>query len=336
MIDKSKQGQKQDRAGVLIVNLGTPDNFSYWPVRRYLKEFLSDRRVIEANRAVWWFVLNLIILTSRPRKTGHGYEKIWNREADESPLKTITRAQAQGLADAFRDFSNVSVDWGMRYGNPPIGDRLRALKEQGHDRVLIAPLYPQYSASTTATVLDKVFETLGTMRWQPAIRTLPPYYAEPVYIKAVGESIRSQIAAIGWKPDRILVSFHGMPVDYVARGDPYYRHCVETVRLLREMLAEEELVIAFQSRFGGAEWLQPYADVTAAELARKGCRNLLVICPGFAADCLETLEEIDIGLRKTFLENGGKQFSLVPCLNASAPSIRMLGQLIHKELQGWI
>jgi ferrochelatase len=336
MIDKIKQAQEQNGAGVLIINLGTPDSFNYRQVRRYLKEFLSDRRVIETNRAVWWFVLNFIILTSRPRRTGHGYEKIWNRETDESPLKTITRAQAKGLAEAFTGFGNVSVDWGMRYGNPPMGERLRALIEKGHDRILIAPLYPQYSASTTATALDKVFETLRAMRWQPAIRTLPPYYAEPVYISALAESIRSHIGKIGWKPDRILVSFHGLPVDYVARGDPYYQNCVETVRLLREMLDEEELVIAFQSRFGRAEWLQPYADVTAAELARKGCRNLLVVCPGFAADCIETLEEIDIGLRHTFQANGGKNFSLVPCLNASEPSIRMLSQLLKKELQGWI
>lgn len=331
-------GAELSRVGVLLINLGTPDNFTYWPVRKYLKEFLSDRRVIETNRFLWWFILNGIILTTRPQKSGHAYEKIWNRHLNESPLKTITRAQSEAIAELFQGYSNITVDWGMRYGKPPLAERLQAMKEQGHERILLAPLYPQYSASTTATALDKAYETLRNMRWQPAIRTLPPYYDEPAYISALAESIRSHIDKHGWKPDRILVSFHGLPQAYVKRGDPYYHHCTRTARLLREALEarEDELVVAFQSRFGRTEWLKPYADITAAQLAQNGCQNLLVICPGFAADCIETLEEIAIRLRQTFISNGGKEFSVVPCLNASLPSLRMLSELIRRELAGWI
>jgi ferrochelatase len=326
------------RIGVLLINLGTPENFTYWPMRRYLKEFLSDRRVIETNRLLWWFVLNGIILTIRPRRSGHAYKEIWNRDRDESPLKTITRAQSDAVAEVLKNRSRITVDWAMRYGQPAIGERLKAMREQGHERILLVPLYPQYSAATTATALDKAFYALRKMRWQPAIRTMPPYYGEPAYITALAESVRAQMDKLFWKPDCLLTSFHGLPRDYVERGDPYYRHCQETARLLREALElrEDQFVVAFQSRFGRAEWLKPYADATTIQLAQNGCRNLLVVCPGFSADCVETLEEIDIRLRQTFIDNGGSEFSVVPCLNASLPSVRMLGRLISRELAGWI
>jgi ferrochelatase len=326
------------RVGVLLINLGTPENFTYWPMRRYLKEFLSDRRVIETNRLLWWFVLNGIILTVRPRRSGHAYEKIWNRERDESPLKTITRAQSEAVAEALKNGGMITVDWAMRYGQPAIGERLQAMREQGHERILLVPLYPQYSAATTATALDKAFSALREMRWQPAIRTLPPYYDEPAYITALAEGVRAHLDKLCWEPDRVLTSFHGLPQAYVERGDPYYRHCMETARLLREALElrEDQFVVAFQSRFGRAEWLRPYADITTAELAQNGCRNLLVVCPGFSADCVETLEEIGIRLRQIFIDNGGRKFSVVPCLNASLPSVRMFGELIRRELAGWI
>ena len=338
MIATRPHGSKSRRIGVLLINLGTPDNFTYWPVRRYLKEFLSDRRVIENSRLVWWFVLNGIVLTTRPQKSGRAYEKIWNRKLDESPLKTITRAQAAAVALTFRDEESITVDWAMRYGTPAIPDRLRHMKEQGHERILLAPLYPQYSATTTATALDKAYATLADMRWQPAIRTLPPYYDDAAYIQALAESVRTHEAMIGWTPDLILSSFHGLPQAYVERGDPYYQHCMTTAQLLKDALGlpDDRFSIAFQSRFGRAEWLKPYADRTVEELAKRGCRRLLVVCPGFSADCVETLEEIGIGLRETFLHHGGQEFSVVPCLNASMPSIRMLNHLIRRELASWI
>jgi len=338
MIATGLHGSKTRRIGVLLINLGTPDNFTYWPVRRYLKEFLSDRRVIENSRLVWWFVLNGIILTTRPQKSGRAYEKIWNRKLDESPLKTITRAQAVAVALMFRDEESITVDWAMRYGTPAITDRLQHMREQGHERILLAPLYPQYSASTTATALDKAYATLAEMRWQPAIRTLPPYYDDTAYIEALAESVRTHEAMIGWMPDLVLSSFHGLPQAYVERGDPYYQHCMTTAQLLKDALGlpDDRFSVAFQSRFGRAEWLKPYADRTVEELAKRGCRRLLVVCPGFSADCVETLEEIDIGLRETFLRHGGQEFSVVPCLNASMPAIRMLNLLIRRELAGWI
>jgi ferrochelatase len=331
-------GSARKRIGVVLINLGTPEDFTYWPLRRYLKEFLSDRRVIEINPVAWWFILNGLILTRRPKKSGHAYEKIWNFDLNESPLKTITREQAQAVGESFGGNGVVTVDWAMRYGKPPLGERLEALVDQGLDRILLVPLYPQYSAATTATALDKAFDALRAMRRQPAIRTLPPYYDSPSYIEALAESIRDHMKGLPWRPERIMASFHGLPQDYSDKGDPYRDHCMTTARLLGEALGlkEGELVVAFQSRFGRAEWLKPYADRTAAELAQKGCRNLLVVCPGFAADCVETLEEIGMGLRETFLGKGGREFSVVPCLNASPPSVRMLNSLIRQELAGWL
>jgi protoporphyrin/coproporphyrin ferrochelatase len=325
---------------VLLINLGTPEDFTYWPVRRYLQEFLSDRRVIEANRLLWWFILNGIILTSRPKRSGQAYGRIWNKALNESPLKTITRAQADALKREFaaEPDGRVTIRWAMRYGQPKLGAELEALKAAGHDRILLAPLYPQYSASTTATALDNAYEALFKMRWQPAIRTLPPYYDDPMYIEALAQSIRSKIDKLGWEAERLLVSFHGLPVSYVERGDPYRDQCLETARLLKQALGlgDNEFMVVFQSRFGRAEWLKPYADKTVAELAKAGCRRLVAVCPGFSADCVETLEEVSMGLKEIFVKHGGQKFAAVPCLNESEPSIKMLSGLIGRELQGWI
>ncbi len=324
--------------GVLLVNLGTPEATSYWPMRAYLKEFLSDPRVIETNRVLWWFVLNGIILTVRPKRSGHAYERIWNRELNESPLKTVSRAQAAKLGSAFASDPRIHVDWAMRYGRPPIAEGLDRLKAQGCDRILIVPLYPQYAAATTASVMDKSFDALKAMRWQPTIRALPPYYDDPAYIDALAASIKTHIGTLGWRPDRILASYHGLPEEYVEKGDPYYEHCVTTTRLLRDALGlrEDRLVMTFQSRFGRAEWLKPYTDATVEEMAKAGVKNLLVVTPGFAADCVETLEEIGLGTRAAFSGAGGVNFSVVPCLNDGEASIGMLETLVRRELAGWM
>lgn len=329
---------RHGKIGVLIVNLGTPEATSYWPMRRYLKEFLSDRRVIETNPALWWFILNGIILTVRPGRSGHAYEKIWNRERNESPLKTITRGQCEKLAAVFAGDDRIIVRWAMRYGLPPIADELGLLKDEGCDRILIFPLYPQYSAATNATVADKAFDMLKTMRWQPAIRIVPPYYAAPSYIDALAETLKTGLAGLDWKPDRILASFHGLPQAYFDAGDPYYCHCHKTTRLLaaRLTLPEGFLAMVFQSRFGRAEWLKPYAQQTIEGLPGQGVKNIVMIMPGFAADCVETLEEVGIGLREAFLAQGGENFATIPCLNDSPPSIAMLTAIVRQELQGWL
>ena len=320
------------------MNLGTPEATSYWPMRRYLKEFLSDRRVIETNPALWWVILNGIILTIRPRKSGHAYEKIWNKALNESPLKTVTRGQSEMLQEALGDRPEIIVDWAMRYGLPPVAKRIDALKEQGCDRILLFPLYPQYSAATTATALDKCFDALKTLRWQPAVRSVPPYFDHPAYVDALAKSLRQHIKGLPWKPDMILASFHGLPQEYLTKGDPYHCHCMKTARLLREKmkLSPEYLQVVFQSRFGRAEWLKPYAQETVEQLPAKGIKNLVMVMPGFSADCVETLEEVAIGLDETFKHAGGKNFSAVPCLNDSQPSIDMLEALVRQELKGWI
>jgi protoporphyrin/coproporphyrin ferrochelatase len=324
------------KTGVLIINLGTPEATSYWPMRAYLKEFLSDRRVIEVNPVLWWVILNGVILTFRPTKSGHAYAGIWNKELNESPLKTFTRAQAEKLAQEMP--GEVILDWAMRYGKPSIADKLKALKDAGCDRILLFPLYPQYSAATTATALDKAYEVLQGMRWQPAIRTVPPYHDHPSYIAAIGKSLTDYMAQLPWKPDRILVPFHGLPREYLDKGDPYHCQCQKTFRLLREHLglSKDFIQIVFQSRFGRAEWLKPYAQDTVEELPKQGVKNLLMISPGFASDCVETLEELAMGLDETFKEHGGQNFAVVPCLNDSAPAIALLKSLVNNELQGWV
>ncbi len=328
---------KHGRIGVLLVNLGTPDGTGYWAMRRYLKEFLSDARVIEVNRAVWWFVLNAIVLTRRPFKSGEAYRLIWNKERDESPLRTITRAQAEKIAAQFAKDPRIHVDWAMRYGNPSIETRLEALQREGCERILLFPLYPQYSAATTATVCDKAFDALKAMRWQPSIRVVPPYYDDPAYIEALAASMREGLARLDFEPELVIASFHGLPQAYFEKGDPYYCHCVKTTRLLREALGwpEERLRLTFQSRFGRAEWLKPYTAGTIAELGQRGVKRLAVITPGFAADCIETLEEMAIRGGETFREHGGERYATLPCLNDSAPGIAGLSAIVARELGGW-
>ncbi len=325
------------RIGVLIVNLGSPDGTSYWPMRRYLGEFLSDRRVIEVPRALWLPLLNLVILSVRPQKSGKAYASIWNTALDEAPLKTITRAQSEKLATALQDLP-VTVDWAMRYGKPPVAERLKAMVDAGCDRVLVVPLYPQYAAATTATVNDVAFDALKTMRRQPALRTAPNWHDDPVYIDALASSITSHLATLDFEPEVVLASFHGVPVEYVQKGDPYADQCRETVRLLRARLgwSEERLRLTFQSRFGRAEWLQPYTDKTVEALAKSGVKRLAVVMPGFAADCLETLEEIGEENAEIFHENGGEHFSAIPCLNDSEAGIAVLERVVRRELEGWV
>jgi len=327
------------RTGVLLVNLGTPDATDYWSMRRYLKEFLSDRRVIEVNPILWWLVLNLVILNVRPQRKGPDYDTIWNRERNESPLKTFTRSQAEKLAETppLRE-RGIIVDWAMRYGNPSIASRLDALKRAGCERILIMPLYPQYSAATTATASDKAFEVLMRMRWQPAIRVLPPYHDDPVYIDAVASSIEDAIRKLSFTPDIILASFHGVPEDYLLKGDPYHCHCAKTARLVRERLGLDEtrFMMSFQSRFGTAEWLKPYTAATVKALAERGVKKLAVVMPGFVADCLETLEEIAVENAAIFRQHGGESFVAIPCLNDSRAGMNVIRHLALRELQGWI
>ena len=307
-------------------------------MRRYLKEFLGDKRVIETNPVLWWFILNGVILNIRPKRSGHAYDKIWNREKNESPLKTYTRGQAEHLAQNLAGNENLIVDWAMRYGQPAIAERLDALKKQGCERIILFPLYPQYSAATTATALDKAYDMLQAMRWQPAIRTVPPYFDNPAYIDAIAGSLKTYMAGLTWKPDRVLIAFHGLPREYLDKGDPYHCHCQKTARLVREKLGLDKdfAQIVFQSRFGRAEWLKPYAQETVESLPAQGVKNLLMISPGFSSDCVETLEELGIGLKETFTEQGGQNFAVVPCLNDSPNSIAMLQQIVMQELQGWL
>jgi protoporphyrin/coproporphyrin ferrochelatase len=327
------------KIGVLLVNLGTPDAADAPGVRRYLKEFLSDRRVIENQGAVWKLVLNGVILPIRPRLKARAYRKIWNVERNESPLKTITRAQAEKLATSLEPIGTyLKIDWAMRYGNPSIASRLEALVTEGCERVLILPLYPQYSAATTATVGDEVFRVLMRMRKQPALRIAAPYYNDPVYIEALASSTGAELSQLGFAPEVILASFHGMPQEYIEKGDPYYDQCVETTRLLRGQLKldESKLMLTFQSRFGRAKWLEPATSETVKSLAKRGVKNLAVITPGFSADCLETLEEIAVENAHIFKKYGGQNFAAIPCLNDSGPGMLVLWQLALRELKGWI
>lgn len=325
------------RVGVLLVNLGTPDATDFWSMRRYLKEFLSDKRVIEENSLVWKLVFNGIILTTRPRAKGRDYDTIWNRERDEGPLKTITRSQSDKLAAAL-DNGRIVVDWAMRYGNPSIASRIETLAAQGCDKLLIVPLYPQYAAATTATVCDEVFRKLMQMRWQPSLRVAPPYHDDPVYIDAIASSLRAELAKLPFQPDAIIASYHGIPKEYFDKGDPYHCHCAKTTRLMREALGmdERKLMMTFQSRFGRAEWLQPYTDKTVEALAKSGVKNLAIITPGFSADCLETLEEIAVENGDIFKAHGGQNFAAIPCLNDSDSGMRVIRHMVERELQGWV
>ena len=319
------------RLGVLLINLGTPDAADAVAVKRYLAEFLSDRRVVEIPPLLWQPILRGIILNTRPKKSAHAYAQVWR--ADGSPLAAITRLQAAALKDAFGQ--GVMVDWAMRYGNPAIADRLAALKAAGCERILLAPLYPQYCGATTATANDKAFAVLAEMRWQPAIRTLPPYHDDPAYIAALKQSVEASLAALDFEPQAIVASFHGTPQRTLELGDPYHCHCQKTARLLGEAMGRE-LTVTFQSRFGRAKWLEPATDVTLAALPAKGVTRVALMAPGFSADCLETLEELDIRGRQTFLDAGGRDFAYLPCLNAEPDSIQMLHELLRRELAGWL
>ena len=326
------------RIGVLLLNLGTPDATSYWPMRRYLKQFLSDPRVIEEPRWKWWPILNLIILTVRPSKKGKDYESIWNKERDEGPLKTITRAQAERLSERLGGDGRVVVDWAMRYANPTTESRIRWLMEQGCDRILLVPLYPQYAAATSATACDEAFRTLIKMRWQPAVRVAPAYFENPAYIEALAKSMERDLAKLDFVPEKIIATFHGMPQKYLEQGDPYHCQCQKTSRLLRERLGieKEKWLTTFQSRFGSDPWLQPYTDETVERLAKEGVKNLVLVAPGFSADCLETLEELDVENREIFMHNGGERFAYLPALNEGADGIDVIEAVVRRELMGWV
>jgi len=327
------------RVGVLLVNLGTPDAADSRSVRRYLREFLNDRRVIENDTLAWKLVLNAVILPLRPRTRALDYQRIWNRERNESPLKTITRSQAEQLSAALaaRGMPAV-VDWAMRYGNPSIRSRLTALTAQGCTRVLAVPLYPQYAAATTATVCDEVFRALMEMRFAPALRIAPPYFGDAAYVEALAASVEAALKALPFAPEVILASFHGIPRSCADEGDPYPRHCAETTRLLRRRLGLDDarLIMTFQSRFGRAEWLTPYTDVTVRELPARGVKSIAVLTPGFAADCLETLDEIARENAHWFRSAGGVNFAAIPCLNDSAAGMRVIETMVVRELQGWL
>jgi protoporphyrin/coproporphyrin ferrochelatase len=325
--------------GILLVNLGTPDAAKASAVRRYLKQFLSDPRVIENDTLLWKFVLYGIILPIRSRVKARDYQKIWNREKDESPLKVITRSQAEKLSGILEPLGkHVTVDWAMRYADPSIASKLEALIGRGCDRILVMPLYPQYSAATTATVCDEVFRYLMKLRRQPALRVLPPYFDDPYYIEVLASSLKAELKKLPFNSDVIVASYHGMPKEYVQAGDPYEIQCTRTTELLRAQLGVDanKLMMTFQSRFGRAKWLEPYTIETVKALAKKGVKNLVVITPGFSADCLETLEEIAVENARVFKRYGGQNFAAIPCLNDSEAGMLMVWQLAMRELKGWV
>ncbi len=326
--------------GVVLMNLGTPDATDYWSMRRYLSEFLSDRRVIDYPAWLWQPLLQLVILSKRPRSKGKDYDTIWNKERDESPLKTVTRSQAEKLAArlAARE-PRIVVDWAMRYGNPSVKAVLdRLVEQEGCRRLLLMALYPQYAAPTTATAYDKAFDALKAMRWQPAVRTMGPYHDHPRYVAALAGSVRAHLAGLDWQPDLVVFSYHGTPKRLLLAGDPYHCHCHKTTRLVREALgwAPERVMVCFQSRFGSEEWLQPYLDKTMEALPGRGVKKVAVISPAFATDCLETLEEIEGENREIFLHAGGERFTYIPCLNDSDAHIDLIQELAMEELGGWL
>ena len=327
-----------NKVGVLLLNLGTPDATDYWSMRRYLKEFLSDSRVIEIPKWQWWPILNGIVLTFRPKKSGAAYDTIWDHENGDSPLRIISQRQSDKLAQMLAKNDNVIVDFAMRYGNPSTESKIKALKEQGCDRILLVPLYPQYSASTTATANDKAFDALKKMRWQPAVRTAPAYFEDPSYVNAIASSIEDGLAKLDFEPDLVITSYHGVPKSYLMKGDPYHCQCYKTTRLVREKLgwAEDKLMVTFQSRFGPEEWLQPYTDKTLEALPEKGIKKIAILTPGFSVDCLETLEEIAMEGRDEFLEAGGEKYAYIPCLNDSDDGMKVIESVVRRELSGWI
>ena len=320
---------KYGKTGILLINLGTPDSTGWWDIRKYLKEFLSDRRVIEVNPFIWKIILNLFILTFRPSKTAKAYKEIWMKDKNMSPLRHYTIMQSQKLSEKLNN-KNKIVEYAMRYGSPSIRSKINELKDKGCENLVILPLYPQYAAATTATVCDEVYKTLMQMRWQPSLQIIPHYESEPLYIKALAKSIQKKLSKINWKPDLILASYHGIPKKYFDKGDPYQCYCQKTSRLLSESYTDIKIMTTFQSRFGPQEWLQPYTDKTLESLPNEGVKNLLVICPGFSSDCVETLEEISIQGKESFLNAGGLNFDTVPCLNDEPDHIDLFNHLVNK------
>ena len=331
MIEKNHPPIKYGNTGVLIINLGTPDSTNWFDIRKYLKEFLSDRRVIEVNPLVWQIILNLFILNFRPSKTAKAYKEIWMKDENISPLLYYTKKQSEKISNSLSN-KNVFIDFAMRYGNPSIKSKIHKLHKMGCENLVILPLYPQYAAATTATVCDEVYRTLMKMRWQPSLKIIPHYESDPLYINALVNSINKKINEISWKPDLIIASYHGIPKKYFDKGDPYHCYCHKTTRLISEKLSLIKIKTTFQSRFGPQEWLQPYTDKTLENLPKEGVKNVLTICPGFASDCVETLEEIQIQAKESFLNSGGENFDMVPCLNDNNDHIILLKSLIERNI----
>ena len=319
------------KTGILLVNLGTPDSTSWLDIRKYLKEFLSDRRVIEVNPIVWQIILNLFILTFRPSKTAKAYKEIWMEKENMSPLRYYTQKQTQKLREIITN-PKTEIEFAMRYGNPSIKSVMNKLQANGCERLIVLPLYPQYAAATTATVCDEVYRCLMKMRWQPSLQIIPHYESNPLYINALVNSIEKKISEINWQPDLIIASYHGIPKKYFEKGDPYHCYCHKTTRLMKEKFDKVPIETTFQSRFGPQEWLQPYTDKTLENLPKTGKKNILVICPGFSSDCVETLEEISIQGKESFLNSGGTNFDVIPCLNDNEDHIKLLNNLVQGHI----
>ena len=319
------------KTGILLVNLGTPDSTSWLDIRKYLKEFLSDRRVIEVNPIVWQIILNLFILTFRPSKTAKAYKEIWMEKENMSPLRYYTQKQTQKLREIITN-PKTEIDFAMRYGNPSIKSVMNKLQANGCERLIVLPLYPQYAAATTATVCDEVYRCLMKMRWQPSLQIIPHYESNPLYINALVNSIEKKITEINWQPDLIIASYHVIPKKYFEKGDPYHCYCHKTTRLMKEKFDKVPIETTFQSRFGPQEWLQPYTDKTLESLPKTGKKNILVICPGFSSDCVETLEEISIQGKESFLNSGGTNFDVIPCLNDNEDHIKLLNNLVQRHI----
>ena len=319
------------KTGLLLVNLGTPDSTNWWDIRKYLKEFLSDQRVIEVNPIIWKIILNLFILNFRPSKTAKAYKEIWMKKENMSPLRYYTIMQTKKLSESLRH-EKLIIDFAMRYGSPSIKSKMNKLQTQGCENIIILPLYPQYAAATTATVCDEVYRTLINMRWQPSLQIIPHYESEPLYIDALANSLNKKISEINWKPDLILASYHGIPKKYFEKGDPYHCYCQKTTRLIKEKFDKIPIETTFQSRFGPQQWLQPYTDKTLETLPKSGKKNILVICPGFSSDCVETLEEISIQGKESFLKSGGNNFDVIPCLNDNEDHMKLISTLVDRYI----
>ena len=319
------------KTGILLVNLGTPDSTSWLDIRKYLKEFLSDKRVIEVNPVIWQIILNVFILTFRPSKTAKAYKEIWMEKENMSPLRYYTQRQTSKLREKIST-SNIIVDFAMRYGNPSIKSVMEKMQKDGCENLIVLPLYPQYAAATTATVCDEVYRTLIKARWQPSLQIIPHYESEPLYIDALVNSINKKISEINWQPDLIIASYHGIPKKYFEKGDPYHCYCQKTTRLMKEKFNKIPIETTFQSRFGPQQWLQPYTDKTLETLPQSGKKNILVICPGFSSDCVETLEEISIQGKESFLKSGGNNFDVIPCLNDNEDHMKLISTLVDRYI----